>query len=38
VTEIPEEIDAVLRRYAGQMTALLGSGNNFLTFNNSYAR
>lgn len=38
VTEIPEAIDAVLERYAGQMTALLGVGGNFLTWNNSYAR
>jgi hypothetical protein len=38
VLEIPEEIDAVLARYAGQMSALLGTGNNYLAFNNSYAR
>jgi hypothetical protein len=39
VMEIPEEIDAVLERYAGQMDALLAAGgSNYLTHNNSYAR
>lgn len=39
VTSIPEEIEGVLERYAGQMTGLLeAGGNNFLTWNNSYAR
>lgn len=39
VTEIPAEIDATLEHFAGQMTALLNAGgDNFLTWNNSYAR
>ncbi|HEY2617552.1 MAG TPA: hypothetical protein VGI78_09465, partial [Acetobacteraceae bacterium] len=39
VTEIPDAIDAVLERYAGQMTALLDQGGDkFLTWNNSYSR
>jgi hypothetical protein len=38
VTEIPDTIDAALDRYSEQMTALLGTGSNYLTWNNSYAR
>jgi hypothetical protein len=38
VDAIPAEISTVLANYAAQMDALLVTGNNFLTWNNSYAR
>lgn len=39
VTEIPAEIDDTLDRFAGQMDTLLqAGGDNYLTWNNSYAR
>jgi hypothetical protein len=37
VDAIPAEISTVLERYAVQMDALLGTGNNYLTWNNSYS-
>jgi hypothetical protein len=38
LSQIPATIDDVLANYAAQMDKLLVTGNNYLTWNNSYAR